>query len=334
MIPIINKLGDWAAANPEVTTTILGIGAGLIVLTGAMLLFGPIISAIGGVIGLAAGGFMLLGGAVGIAGIIAAAYLTNFGGLKDHIHDLRTDLEDGNIDGAIGDIGLAILSIPMGLADLFVDTEDLSAWAGIWENMKTAISALPGFIDSAVLSITGIEMPEGLGLVAAAAVAIPAAFLSIPLVVGGAIAALAGIEIPQSLQDIANLVSSIVSGLGEIAGFGESTIPPESLPPSPGGRVGGMTIAGIPVGSGQFGLDWGDITGRDRGGPGMAGQPVMIGRAAQPELFVPNTAGQFYPNAGDGGPMRVAVYLDSRVLFDGVVSEGQRRNVEVFAGAG
>ena len=35
----------------------------------------------------------------------------------------------------------------------------------------------------------------------------------------------------------------------------------------------------------------------DSGGPGAAGLPYLIGRRAQPELFVPNSAGQFYPNA-------------------------------------
>jgi hypothetical protein len=39
---------------------------------------------------------------------------------------------------------------------------------------------------------------------------------------------------------------------------------------------------------------------RDSGGPGVAGQPYMIGTGAQPEMFVPATNGTFVPNAGKG----------------------------------
>jgi hypothetical protein len=39
----------------------------------------------------------------------------------------------------------------------------------------------------------------------------------------------------------------------------------------------------------------------DSGGQGIAGQPYMIGTGAQPEMFVPNQSGQFYPNADKMG---------------------------------
>jgi hypothetical protein len=38
---------------------------------------------------------------------------------------------------------------------------------------------------------------------------------------------------------------------------------------------------------------------RDSGGPGIAGQPYMIGTGAQPEMFVPSTNGTFIPNADE-----------------------------------
>ena len=51
-------------------------------------------------------------------------------------------------------------------------------------------------------------------------------------------------------------------------------------------------------GGGGFGIGGAaTVGGRDFGGPGTAGMPYLIGRRAQPELFVPNSAGQFYPNA-------------------------------------
>lgn len=48
------------------------------------------------------------------------------------------------------------------------------------------------------------------------------------------------------------------------------------------------------------------IQTRDAGGPGIAGVPYMIGKGAQPEIFVPKTDGYFYPRGkaptGGGGP--------------------------------
>lgn len=43
------------------------------------------------------------------------------------------------------------------------------------------------------------------------------------------------------------------------------------------------------------------FTSMDSGGHAMAGTPVAIGRGAQPELFVPDTDGTFYPNGTWGG---------------------------------
>jgi hypothetical protein len=58
------------------------------------------------------------------------------------------------------------------------------------------------------------------------------------------------------------------------------------------------------------------IGGRDAGGPGRADEPYLIGRGAQPELFVPNAPGRFYPAGSYGGPSsaNVTLVLDRQVL--------------------
>lgn len=61
-----------------------------------------------------------------------------------------------------------------------------------------------------------------------------------------------------------------------------------------------------------------DIFGgwRDSGGRGRAGQPVAIGVRAQPELFVPDTAGTFYPAdqwMGGGGAVTQNIYVQGSV---------------------
>lgn len=43
------------------------------------------------------------------------------------------------------------------------------------------------------------------------------------------------------------------------------------------------------------------IETRDAGGPGIAGVPYMIGKGAQPEIFVPKTDGYFYPRGKTPG---------------------------------
>lgn len=71
------------------------------------------------------------------------------------------------------------------------------------------------------------------------------------------------------------------------------------------------------VASGLFG--W-----RDSGGPGQAGQPVMIGKGAQPELFVPSTSGNFYPagsygGSGGGGAQFIDVTLRADSLVEHIL---------------
>lgn len=57
---------------------------------------------------------------------------------------------------------------------------------------------------------------------------------------------------------------------------------------------------------------------RDSGGRGQAGQPYLIGRGAQPELFVPDSAGTFYPNASRmGGGRSVQVGNMNFYITDG-----------------
>lgn len=62
---------------------------------------------------------------------------------------------------------------------------------------------------------------------------------------------------------------------------------------SSGGGIGEL----IEIGAGMlgFGMSKTGVKLRDSGGPGVAGDPYMIGTGAQPELFIPDTAGTFIP---------------------------------------
>lgn len=50
----------------------------------------------------------------------------------------------------------------------------------------------------------------------------------------------------------------------------------------------------------------------DKGGRGVAGQPYMIGRGAQPEVFIPDSAGTFIPNADKMGGQALTINVDAR----------------------
>jgi hypothetical protein len=56
----------------------------------------------------------------------------------------------------------------------------------------------------------------------------------------------------------------------------------------------------------------GPMPSRDSGGRGVAGQPYMIGRGAQPEVFIPDSAGTFIPNADQMGGATFHISVDAR----------------------
>jgi tail length tape measure protein len=59
----------------------------------------------------------------------------------------------------------------------------------------------------------------------------------------------------------------------------------------------------------NYAYNQGAIPTRDSGGGVSAGQPVMVGRGAQPELFVPSSSGRMFPAGSYGGPQMLTVVL-------------------------
>jgi hypothetical protein len=84
------------------------------------------------------------------------------------------------------------------------------------------------------------------------------------------------------------------------------------------GGLGRLFAGGAPA-SGGAGYSQASFPLRDSGGPGSAGQPYLIGRGAQPELFVPRSAGTFYPRGTYGGQnFNVTVNVDARADLSSV----------------
>lgn len=108
--PIVNDLSAWAEANPETARTIGLIGAALVVAT-------PLVIGIGTAMTLAAPAVGLLGSAIGL------------------------------VLGPVGLLGVALLALGRVLTDPAIQ-DGLSAWAGVWDNFKLIIEALPDWISS------------------------------------------------------------------------------------------------------------------------------------------------------------------------------------------
>lgn len=97
---------------------------------------------------------------------------------------------------------------------------------------------------------------------------------------------------------IQGFINNILAKLDEMFNKFTSWTPPDWL-------SGGAAImaSGTPMGNFINGINstanaW---RHRDSGGSGVAGTPYMIGKGAQPEMFIPSSSGTFVPNAGGQG---------------------------------
>jgi TP901 family phage tail tape measure protein len=99
---------------------------------------------------------------------------------------------------------------------------------------------------------------------------------------GGSFANEMGVNGKQNSMQMMQSPGDLIVGMNPLMGFLNSAV-------QGGSTLGGNTVT-IP------GLLNSLFPSRDSGGPGMAGSPYLIGKGAQPELFVPQTNGTFIPN--------------------------------------
>ena len=97
-IPIVDGVIQWIGQNPELTAQILAVVGGLTVLGPILMAVGTVISSVGTIVGVLGGAIGLLFSPIGIAIAAAvalgAAYLTNFGGVRDFVdQQVRPRLE-------------------------------------------------------------------------------------------------------------------------------------------------------------------------------------------------------------------------------------------------
>lgn len=264
--PLISTVADWMAQNQELTAQIVAVG-------GAAAVAGPAIIAIGAAVAALSSPITA---AIALAGAIAAAYATNFGGIRDFIDgQVRPRLEEFfNFLGGVWEVVSPAL-------------ESIYNWFAV-----EALPAVVSFIENDVAPIISglIGLIGGIWDFVGPALESFAAWWgeTIP----GIISFIEGLI--GKVQEAIGVIQQLGAGLGAYSGVADNA-----------GTIGEL------VGSGQVGI--GDVLGaavnaigaelggRAAGGPVTAGGAYIVGEQG-PELFVPGRSGRIVPNgAGVGG---------------------------------
>ena len=207
----------------------------------------------------------------------------------------------GGGTGAAGGLATALLNV-LSVLVRFIDATAavlgprLDAWAGQFLGW-VATSVLPFLAQQLGRMLAAI----GNWLVSDAIPWAARAFVDLgKAIVGGIVQGI--LSAPGAVVDaIKSLVPPAFAAPVATPAPNYGAVPPQWRPPV---NVGGATgyVNGVPI--------------RDAGGMGRAGEPYLIGRGAQPELFVPNSPGRFHPAGTYGGAStaNVTLVLDRQVL--------------------
>lgn len=143
-----NLYGFRDAIDGITNKQLIGFGIGILAITVIITNFGVVTgiatSAVWGLSGALAFLVTPLGFLAVVGFAVAAAWATNFGGMRTHVDELRDSLKEGDIPRSIQKIGEALLAIPSGIARKIVGPED---WERGIEGWKTTGAAFRGFGD-------------------------------------------------------------------------------------------------------------------------------------------------------------------------------------------
>lgn len=274
--PIVKNVTDFVNGLTKLPQPVLELAVKIALLAAAA---GPLLIVVGSLttaFGALAGVFFPVIAPLLLIGGLIAAYTTNWMGFRDTVDKIGVSLR--NL-GPAGATALLVL-VPIGfqLAKLAV--------AGFLEGIATGFDVIFGSVTALAGSLAVLAVPLG----------IIYAYFTDPKFAAG---------INAAGDAFKNNFTAGIQGFQDIVGGHPTQAGVNAL-----GNLGMQ--AANPVGA-IINLALNAIGIRDSGGPGQAGQPVMIGKGAQPELFVPSTAGNFYP-AGSygGGPDTLHVILQAQ----------------------
>ncbi len=270
--PIVTTIVEWVRENPELTAQVGLLAAGAVALGTAMSAAGFALMGVG-----AAVAFIMspIGLAIAAAAALAAAYVTNFGGVRDFI--------DGTVRPALDQFFVLL--------------------GGVWEQVRPAleqlynwfvVDALPAISDF----ITGPVTDAINGLIGILG--------GIWAVVRPALESLFG-WFSENIPKIVEFVQGVIDKIGEMI---EALSSWNGIMANQNTIMQGVNSGQWDIGQvlsatvNAVGMEL-----RDSGGPGNAGQAYAIGTGAQPEVFVPESDGYFIPNADQVMGKTVNVYV-------------------------
>jgi len=328
--PIIEKIGEWVQANPELSRTILMIAGGLVVLGPILMIAGMAVGLLSTAMGILLSPAVLLAGA--IAAIVFAAQMGYPGGIAQLLSDAATSAQQLAI------MGFAFLSASAVTVRMMIDIV-VAAFDGFIGKLQDArkfidelleqnpallqalfvvaiaagiLAATYGIMQVKILAVTGITWA-----LAAAKSALAFAAWAAAAGVGGLSAAMAAAVLPiiavaaaigAALVALKAFEAGVAEGKATAQGFiatdpGQKNLTEEQLwqqtlkstfaehGENPFSYLLAQSLYAELLPSLQNGAS------RDSGGSGMAGETYLIGTGAQPELFTAPANGTFTANA-------------------------------------
>jgi TP901 family phage tail tape measure protein len=219
---VVNKVNEWALANPQLTSSIVGMLGGFSVLPPALAVGGYLFRSMGTAVGLLGSALGLITSPLAIVaglfvGVLAVGgtlndVLTAMGGfvetVKDNIGNLTGGLDlllAGDYEGGLGLISTGLSNIAGALADTAVTT--LEAFVGAIENITG--------LDLPSLSEIGTALRDGLNWLTAP---LAGAWESLSAGISGFGAALSGID-SDGVEQLGQIASAIGSFLSYVLAF-------------------------------------------------------------------------------------------------------------------
>jgi TP901 family phage tail tape measure protein len=302
--PVIMELLGWINANPELATTIGLVGAALVTLGPAITIIGGGITALGGamtflaanpivalVAGIAALVVWLEGQEGGLVGALSTAAVT------------ARNIANILLVGLVGGLNAASQAAT-NIANILL--------VGLVGGLNAASQAATNLVNAGIMFLAGAVDALG-GAISTGLGAVQTAFET----VFGWIKTNVIDPFVAAIQNVVAVAQGVASAVQTIIGGAQSAISTAQNNANMAGQIAGQLPQQVRQRGlgGVLGVIGGAIRAefRDSGGPGAAGQPYMIGTGAQPELFVPSSAGQFFP-AGSYGGDNITVNVTADVM--------------------
>jgi len=365
LIDVVNNITKWVQENPELAQTLVKLGAAAVVLGPALIILGTVISSVGTIVkafgtalALVTSPAFLLAGAIGA--ILVATELGYPGGIVQLFRDATTTAQQ------LAFLGLYVLNLAAqnarmvieGFIDVVIALKDriveltiengglILGFTGFAIAVRTTGVATMIFNKIMLAAKTlYIAVTGALGGASAAATGLGASMMAAvgPILAVGA--AIAGViyqmgQFSDTVNHAQNQARETLNDELASGAFSRKELEDAAFSATAGQFGGGIfgDIIARATYSNTANAIQGDYELRDSGGPGLAGNPYLIGTGAQPEVFVPSTNGTFIPNfdqvlAGAGGGMQIHgdivvnanSYEEGRAAGRGVMDELMER---------